>query len=339
VGTCLSGGIDSSTIVKLIDTDKQKTFSAIFSDERFSENEYLKHIISHSNVSASFVTPTSYDLIKDIDKLIYIQDEPFGSLSIYAQYRVMELAKGKVKVLLDGQGADELFAGYLAYQQVYIKDLIGRNKFGKALMELVGSIYQHSDFYLYAIKQVIIRKKRKGLLLINYEDDRYTGGLNKVLYNELFHTNLPSLLRFEDRNSMAFSIESRVPYLDTDLSEYVMSLPYNQKIRNGISKFSLREAVYGIIPNKIRTRRDKMGFVTPEEVWMKGELKDYILNIMESESFKSRIFWYAHKTRLDYMDFLSGKTNYSPEIWRIICVELWMRKFFDGRTTLYSEKS
>jgi asparagine synthase (glutamine-hydrolysing) len=272
----------------------------------------------------------------DIDHLIYTQDEPFGSLSIYAQYCVMKLAHGKVKVLLDGQGADELFGGYLAYQKNYISELIKKNYWLLALKEMLGSFRHHKYFYRYAIYQTLVRNKRKNLLTNYIKTHRYEGKFNTMLHNELFTTNLPSLLHFEDRNSMAFSIEARVPYLDTEFTNYIASLPYDQKIRNGVTKFALRNAIKGVIPERIRMRMDKMGFVTPEESWMKYELKDYIIDILYSTSFKNRGYWNSDKVIEDYQKFTEGKTNYSPEIWRIICTELWLRKFFDNRSTLFS---
>jgi asparagine synthase (glutamine-hydrolysing) len=339
VGTCLSGGIDSSVIVKLVNTQHplQNTFSATFeNNESFDESKYIKLVIENTSIEPFFVEPKPKDLIKDIEHLIYTQDEPFGSLSIYAQYCVMKLAHGKVKVLLDGQGADELFGGYLAYQKNYISELIKRNYWLLALKEMVGSFRHHRYFYRYAIYQTLARNKRRNLLTNYIKTHRYEGKFNTMIHNELFTTNLPSLLHFEDRNSMAFSIEARVPYLDTEFTNYIASLPYDQKIRNGITKIALRNAIKGVIPEEIRTRMDKIGFVTPEESWMKYELKDYIMDILYSTSFKNRKYWNSDKVIEDYQKFIDGKTSYSPEIWRIICVELWSRKFFDNRSTLFS---
>jgi asparagine synthase (glutamine-hydrolysing) len=204
------------------------------------------------------------------------------------------------------------------------------------LKELYGSLKHHLPFYKYAINQVITRNKRKDLLTSYQKIDRYKGKFNDMLYNELFVTNLPSLLHYEDRNSMKFSIEARVPYLDVDFSSYIASLPYDQKIRNGVTKFALRNAIKGIIPEIIRNRMDKMGFVTPEEEWMKYELSQFIFDILYSTSFKKRPYWNSDKVLKDYQEFIEGKTAYSNDIWRIVCTELWLRKFFDNRSTLFS---
>ena len=346
VGTCLSGGIDSSTLTVLINDlirnealasvgEKQKTFSAVFSDKRYDESQYIDEIVAATGVDAHRVEPSPEQLWDDIDRFVYMQDEPFGSLSIYAQYCVMRLAQENVKVVLDGQGADELLAGYLAYQGSYIGSLLRTFRWWTVVKEISGSIRNHGGFFRSALRQVRERKKRRGFLKCETENlPRYNGSLDHVLHRELTATNLPALLHYEDRNSMAFSIESRVPFLDYRFVEYVASLPLDQKIRNGITKFSLRKAIRGIVPESIRCRMDKMGFVTPEEVWMRDELRPFVRELLSSDSFRARKYWDAGAVAQSYSAFLDGKSAYSPEIWRVVCAELWLRKFFDRRNTL-----
>jgi asparagine synthase (glutamine-hydrolysing) len=341
VGTCLSGGIDSSALTAIINGlireeapasvgARQKTFSVVFSDKRFDESRFIDEIVAVTGVDAYRTEPSPENIWNDIDRLVYMQDEPFGSLSIYAQYCVMQLASERVKVVLDGQGADELMAGYLAYQGSFIGGLIRSLHALTCLKEIVGSIRYHRGFFRSAGEQLFVRKDRRGLLKFTAPRiDRYRGRLDDVLYRELTSTNLPALLHYEDRNSMAFSIESRVPYLDVRFVEYAASLPLNQKIRKGITKIALRNAIKGIIPESIRCRMDKMGFVTPEEIWMKGALCPYVLELLNSEDFQKRSFWDADAVVRNYLSFLDGKYAYSPEIWRIVCTELWLRKFFD----------
>jgi len=346
VGTCLSGGIDSSTLTVLINNlirdeapasvgARQKTFSAVFSDKRFDESRYIDEIVAVTGVDAHRVEPTPQQLWDDIDRLVYLQDEPFGSLSIYAQYCVMRLAQKDVKVVLDGQGADELLAGYLAYQGSYIGSLVRSFRWGTALGEVIGSLRHHGGFFRSAFRQISERRKRRNLLKYPAETiSRYAGNLDRVLYRELTSTNLPALLHYEDRNAMAFSIESRVPFLDYRFVESVASLPLNQKIRNGVTKRALRAAIKGIVPESIRCRMDKMGFVTPEEVWMKEDLRPFMLEVLSSDTFRTRPYWDAPAVTRDYLAFLEGKSTYSPEIWRIVCAELWFRKFFDRREAI-----
>jgi asparagine synthase (glutamine-hydrolysing) len=344
VGTCLSGGIDSSTIAVLINnlireeapasvSDRQKTFSVVFSDKRFDESRYIDEIVDATGVDSHRTEPAPAQLWDDIDRLIWIQDEPFGSLSIYAQYCVMRLARQNVKVVLDGQGADELLAGYLAYQASYIRGLMHSFHLGSALGEVTGSLRRHGGFFGSAFRQLLTRRSRRHLLTATAPGiDRYGGSLPDVLHRELTSTNLPALLHYEDRNAMAFSLESRVPYLDVRLVEYVASLPLDQKIRNGVTKIALRNAVKGIIPESIRCRMDKMGFVTPEAVWMKETLRPFVLAVLNTDSFRARPYWNADAVMRDYQAFLDGRSAYSPEVWRIVCTELWLRKFFDQKT-------
>jgi len=345
VGTCLSGGIDSSTLTVLINQlirrespvsvgAQQKTFSAVFPDRRFDESRYIDELVTATGVDAYRTTPSPETLWDDIDRLVYVQDEPFGSLSIYAQYCVMRLARQSVKVVLDGQGADELLGGYLAYQGSYVRGL-WRSHPIVALREITGSLRHHYGFFKKSVTQLRTRKKRRSLLRCRSSEIlRYDGSLDAVLYRELMSTNLPALLHYEDRNAMAFSIESRVPYLDVRLVEYLASLPMDQKIRGGVTKFALRNAIKGIVPESIRSRRDKMGFVTPEEVWMREDLRPFVLEILSSDEFAQRDLWNADAVIRNYLAFLEGKAVYSPEIWRIICTELWLEKFFDKRESL-----
>jgi len=343
VGTCLSGGIDSSILTALINDliregsvesigARQKTFSAVFSDDRFDESRYVREVVSATGVDAVTVSPSPEQLRADLDRLLYMQDEPFGSLSIYAQYCVMRLAAQRVKVVLDGQGADELFAGYLAYEGSYINGLACGLHWFTALREAIGAVRHHAGFLTDAVRQLVVRSGRRGLLKGRLPAfSRYAGTLDQVLCRELTASNLPALLHYEDRNSMAFSIESRVPYLDVRLVELVAALPLDQKIRGGITKHLLRKAAGRLIPESIRCRKDKMGFVTPEEIWMKGELRPLMEEIFGSESFRSRAYWDADAVAENFRSFAEGRSAYSFELFRIACTELWLRRFFDTR--------
>ncbi|MBP7410430.1 MAG: asparagine synthase (glutamine-hydrolyzing) [Methanoculleus sp.] len=342
VGTCLSGGIDSSTITALINVllrtehpesvgDRQKTFSVCFDDPRFDESRHVDTVVAATGVASHRVTPSTEGLWKDIGRLLYIQDEPFVSLSIYAQYCVMRLASSEVKVVLDGQGADEQLAGYIAYQMPYIRGLLRRGEVLAALREVAGSARHHGSFFSWAARQSRVRSKRRGLLRGDAPEVlRYAGSLDEVLSQEITATNLPLLLHWEDRNSMAFSIEARVPFLDYRLVEYLAGLPLDQKIRCGVTKYVLRRAIRGLVPDAVRCRMDKMGFVTPEEAWMKDELRPHILALFSSPTFAARPYWDAERVLRNYKEFLDGKNPYSTDFWRIACAELWLRQF-DGR--------
>ena len=343
IGTCLSGGIDSSTLAVMINRliraeappsvgDRQKTFSIVFPDPRFDESRYIDRAIAGAGVDAQRATVTPEQVEKDIARLLEMQDEPVGSLSVLAQYRVMELASRSVKVVLDGQGADEELGGYLAYQGSYVGGLLRGLHLSTAFSEMAGSLKYHRGFFSDAIGQVLVRRKRRGLLRGSPAAvSRYAGSLDQVLKRELMATNLTALLHWEDRNSMAFSIESRVPYLDHRVVEFLASLPLSQKIRGGVTKFILRKAIKGLVPDEIRCRMDKMGFVTPEEAWMREGLRTFVTGVLSSPTFRARKYWDADAVIRNYTDFLERRGEYSPEIWRIVCTELWLRMFFDER--------
>ncbi|MDD1661514.1 MAG: asparagine synthase (glutamine-hydrolyzing) [Methanomicrobiales archaeon] len=343
VGTCLSGGIDSSTLAVMINRliraeaprsvgNRQKTFSIVFPDPRFDEGPFIEQVVAAAEVDARRITAGPEEIAGEISRLLTMQDEPFGSLSIYAQNRVMELASRSVKVVLDGQGADEQLGGYLAYQGSYLQGLLHGLHLSTALSETAGSYRHHSGFFRDALLQVLVRSERRSLLRGDIPPvSRYAGSLDEVLKRELLSSNLPALLHYEDRNSMAFSIESRVPFLDHRVVEFLAALPLSQKIRNGVTKYILRKAIKGLVPEAIRCRMDKMGFVTPEEVWMKENLRPFILNILTSPSFRARKYWDPDRVLESYNRFLEGRGAYSPELWRIVCTELWLRIMFDAR--------
>jgi len=341
-GTCLSGGLDSSTIAVLInnflkekspDAPLQKTFSAVFDEKKFDESEHIKKVIDFTEIDAHYIKPDPADLWQDLEHLIYSNDEPFMQLTLYSQYCIMRDLSEHVKVVLDGQGADEIFAGYLAYIYCHISSLVRRGHLLRAALESAGVLRHHSGFLRYATCQYFVRKERRDLIK-GYEEPlvRYRGSLNEALMADLTSANLPYLLHWEDRMSMAFSVEARVPFLDYRIVNFANMLPADKKIRNGVTKFIFRKAIKGVVPESIRCRMDKKGFSTPEEVWMKEGLRENVLEVLGSESFRSRKYWNHETVAEDYNDFLAGRKHYSSEIWRIVCTELWLRLFFPENT-------
>ncbi len=339
-GACLSGGIDSSAITFLVKDllqaegagGRQKTFSVCFDDQRFDESRHIDIVVAATGATNHRVTPDTDGLWEDIGRLLYAQDEPFASLSIYAQYCMMRLASSEVEVILDGQGADEQLAGYIAYQMPYIRGLLQQGRILTALREALGGLRHHRSFFSWAIRQFLVRSERRGLLRGDASEVlRYSGSLDEVLARETVATNLPLLLHWGDRNSMAFSIEARVPFLDHRLVEYIAALPLDQKIRGGVTKYVLRRAIRGLVPDAIRCRMDKMGFVTPEEAWMKDELAPHILDLFSAPEFSRRSYWDAERVLQNYKEFLDGRSEYSTEFWRIACAEIWLRQFDGAR--------
>jgi asparagine synthase (glutamine-hydrolysing) len=373
VGTCLSGGLDSSSIVcianRLISQgdyareivgERQRTFSSCFENREYDERIFIEDVIDITNARSFYTFPEGSNLFDLIPKVIWHQDEPFGSTSIFAQWHVMKLAKEKgVKVLLDGQGADELLAGYHGYFGTYYIDLAKSLN----LLQLISELYYykkiHGNFqsmifasiarailpeFLISIlrKMPVIRNSSRQTIIGNSWIDRdfarnynreqtFTGkfksNLKSQLYSLFMYASLPALLHYEDRNSMAFSIEARVPFLDYRFVEYIFSLPPNQKIKNGMTKPVLRNAMKGILPEKVRIRTDKMGFVTTESIWFRTVLKDRIVEIIESKEFKDMGYFNVQEVKREFDRFSRGEQDDSFTIWRWVNIVLWWKKF------------
>ncbi|MEM5852891.1 MAG: asparagine synthase (glutamine-hydrolyzing) [Candidatus Aenigmatarchaeota archaeon] len=349
VGTCLSGGIDSSVIVCIINKllkknanlvkvigKMQKTFSAVYDDKKIDERKYIEEIIKFTMVEKNYTFPSSKRLWKDLKKIVYFQDEPFLGPSIYAQWEVMKLASKKVKVLLDGQGGDEIFAGYIPYYGIYFRNLLKEKKYFQLLKEFLLSLDLTLPFVFKYFSQKKVENEIKKMLDENfvkkYENivkSKWVGDdLAEFLRLEITKTSLPRLLRYEDRNSSAFSIEARVPFLDHRIVEYIFSLPISMRIKNGWTKYILRKAVKGVVPEKIRWRRSKIGFAVPEKKWL-IELKDKIMKIFLSKEFKSRKYFNQEEIVKKFKEFCEGKLGeeYARIFWRILILEFWFRIF------------
>ncbi len=355
VGTCLSGGLDSSSIVCIVNKiltdgneeikesigEKQKTFSAVYEYKRIDEREYIEEVIKETNVEKNYVFPSGEELFKEVEKLIYYQEEPFMSTSIYAQWNVMRLVSKKVKVLLDGQGSDELLAGYLnptLYNRTSFGDVLKQRKFFKFFKErflnfpmLYGDL---KIIYSYFIRKKVLKNKEilNQAFLDKFKNKKEIPKEIKDLadwsYELLMNGGIQTLLKYEDRNSMAFSIEARVPFLDYKVVEYIFSIPIDQRIKNGWTKYILRNAMKDILPEKVRKRRSKLGFPTPQEAWFR-EHKDKILEIFDSESFKGRKYFNQDVIIKKFNEFCNGKSYDSNIFWKIINLEIWFRVFID----------
>jgi asparagine synthase (glutamine-hydrolysing) len=360
VGTCLSGGIDSSSIVclakRFFDSNVHKTFSSCFDEKTYDEREFINRVVQVTDSDPHYVFPKPEDLSREIEDLVWHQDEPFGSTSIFAQWSVFKLAKmNQVKVILDGQGADELLAGYHPYFGFYLSELARTFRFQKFIEEYrkIRSLYHYSHSWILGhlmvclpplpwsrvIRNRVLLQKNKWLNVFDHSireiefQQKFKNILFDRLYQSLMNLTLPALLHYEDRNSMAHSIEARVPFLDYRLVEFIFSLPMNQIIRNGTTKFILRETMKGIIPETVRTRLDKMGFATPEDLWFREVLRDQVLEILNSRSFATRGYFNVGEVKKTFDRHCKGEKNLSSTIWRWVNLELWFRRFIDQRAS------
>src|ERR1035437_6370197 len=272
VGSSLSGGIDSSAIVLIANQLKepgqvQNTFSARFKNFSKDEGPFIEMVTGSSkDINQHNVWPDVDQLIDEIDSLAYCQEEPFYSGSQYNQYCVMRLAKEyNTTVLMDGQGADEQLGGYLQYYFHHLTHLI-TNNLRQFLKERKAYHIVHKETVPYRIPRRLPMWYAKKILFNGVY--RYDANVRELLKTDTTSTGLKDLLRYGDRNSMAFSREIRLPFLSHELSEFIFSLPVDYILRDGWTKFILRKAMEGIVPEQIAWRKDKVGFEPPQDNWV-----------------------------------------------------------------------
>ncbi|MDP3974565.1 MAG: asparagine synthase (glutamine-hydrolyzing) [bacterium] len=346
VGTCLSGGIDSSTVVSLVNQLKRKhvlesrslgpnqnVFSAVFPGSINDEEDYIDILLkSITNLNSHKIYPNHKDFLIDIQDFVRTQEEPTISSGPYAQYKVMQKAKEHIKVIIDGQGSDEMLAGYNPYYLVYFKQLIKQKKYllllkelllsGDIIFKIIGNSFKINQYDL--INKNFAYKYRKEYFVPTKDN------LKKRLYEDVFYNSLPALLRYEDKNAMRFSIEGRIPFCEVNLFKYIFSLDDNFIIKNGFNKFILRKATKGLLPNEIRLRRNKVGFTTPEDEWLLKNY-DYVYKIFSSDTFGKRRYFNQLNAVIALKKFKEGKYSDSLSLWRLLNLELWLREFIDSK--------
>jgi asparagine synthase (glutamine-hydrolysing) len=286
VGTCLSGGIDSSALSGIMHQILGKEifcFTSVFRQQELSEERFADLAAQRIGAKHKKVEPDAESFFKDMNDLVYSQDVPIWDTSTYAQHRVMQLAReNNIKVVLDGQGADELFAGYHHHFVAKWNRLFSEGKIATAIREISDSGKTiPSPFVFYAkekIKQgtnrdlTTYRKFYKGEFIHAYDVEnpvKYFGSVNEQLLNDIEKARLKSFLKCEDRCGMWHSVESRTPFADdADLTALMFSFNGDKKIKKGVSKFLLREASKDVLPKEIYERYDKKGFETPMQKWL-----------------------------------------------------------------------
>lgn len=375
VGSCLSGGLDSSTLVSLAGKlwrerpeaaaaigDRLHTFTSCYDYKAIDEREYALLIARAVDANAHLVFPSAEDFWADFERLAWHQDMPFSGLSYYAQWRVMRAAKeAGIKVLLDGQGGDEVFGGYAKFRYAYLASLLRRGQALTMLRELMAMLKQGDRYTLdlrngYRYLPGWLRRffrvdsMLQGALKADWKrliasggtpatrwwrnaagkgDDVARGSLvQRIQMDDLFTDTLPQLLRMEDRSSMAFSLEARVPLLDHRIVEYGVGLPDHLKIQHGWSKRAVRDAMQGIMPDDVRLRKTKLGFAAPDRIWLsqtlRGQVSELIAGNLRCEKYIDAGVvrrWY-HSPRS-----LAANTESYLGLFRVLSLEMWMRVF------------
>lgn len=363
VGSCLSGGLDSSSIVCLanrllrqVNADAlQKTFSARSTDLRVDEGAFIDAVVGSTGVGNFQIYPPLSGLFEVLPLITWHQDEPFGSSSIYAQWHVFRLAaEHNVKVMLDGQGADEQLAGYHGFYAARFGSLLRTLRLGKLASEMaevrrvhaMGAkqllAYAASTLLPEGLKQSVRHLAgRPAVKPVEWLDMRRLGvtpadpflalgakasSVRELSLLQLLYTNLPMLLHWEDRDSMAHAVESRIPFLDYRLVEFVLGLPDDLKIAGATTKRVLREAMQGVIPEKIRIRTDKIGFATAEEAWVRQECPE-AFRAMLRDAMEASSGVLSPKA-LDFLEeVIKGRRAFSFVPWRMISFGAWMKRF------------
>jgi asparagine synthase (glutamine-hydrolysing) len=359
VGSCLSGGLDSSAIVclarRLIGTEvPYHCFTGRFPGTPSDEWDYAKEIVEQARVTSHIVEPTAEGFAKELPEFIWYNELPVGSSSQYAQWCVFRLAKENgVTVLLDGQGSDEMLGGYEQYFQYYVAALKEAGETDRLKQELpaiweryplalvppLRSLRDRLPFalrhrianwtgsgtnLLYGIQYDVARRLKEVNALVR---DLRFNPLASALYQDSFGRFLTTLLRYGDRNSMAHSLEVRLPFCDHRLAKLVCSLPPRYVMGEAQTKRLLRESMRGVLPDRIRTRWNKQGFLPPQDRWFKGPLFDRAKEIIHDPHFANSPIWEAGWWRRSLDRVRKGNTHLAWVLWQPLMMESWERHF------------
>jgi asparagine synthase (glutamine-hydrolysing) len=346
VGSCLSGGVDSSALVMLASEELEHpmhTFTAASENPQLDESQWAREVGERAQTIRHEVTPTVDDFMDSFGALARAQEEPFPSASLFAQWCVMREAKRKgIKVLLDGQGADELFLGYLKFYPTYLlEQLRGAGRWrgiresltfllrGDRRIWKLGEGIKYLPKWLYrsvASCRSALNEFGKAKFAASDSPQASIRGARNMRRGDLLRFSLPSMLRYEDRSSMAWSVEARVPFLDPEVVAFALKVPLKHLFRDGNSKAMLREACRGLVPDSVLERRNKLGFEADQRTWMNGVLGEAIRERLTSG--QSRLEpWYDVEV-LAELSF-SGRRHRSvdAELFRIYSFSMWLEQF------------
>jgi asparagine synthase (glutamine-hydrolysing) len=342
VGTCLSGGLDSSSIASLAagfyHRESKARFSAITAksvDRAFDESHYAALVVQRANLDWHIVEPDQSDFLNALDQVVRAQDEPFGSPSIVFQFFVMQKAREmNCPVLLDGQGGDETLLGYERYYPTFLRSQ-PVSRWPKAFFDssrnskldnwqLLSYIFYFSNP---AMRKQWLKKKNRFLKdeFLDMVDWKMLAAVSESYQSlislqemELSSVQLPHLLKYEDRNAMRHSIETRLPFIDYQLVELALSLNDSLKIKDGWTKHLLRRAVADLLPEEVTWRRNKIGFEPPLRLWL-AKRDDFIGEIKQSPIL-------AHLTKIDRLMPALGKVSLRT-FWQLYNIARWEKMY------------
>jgi asparagine synthase (glutamine-hydrolysing) len=338
IGNTLSGGLDSSSIAvvaaKMVQNEFHN-FSVISSNKKYSEEDHVDSLISNNNLNVKKLLFDKSNPWQDVEDVIWHHDEPILSVSTIAHYQMMRLLKEKtdIVVVLSGQGGDEALAGYNKYFFYALKENLRNKNFKKFLSDGLNILPKFfNEFTLNAARRYSgIGGKEASIFrsIIKQKNDSFNlnaaNSFKERQIMDYFHYSVPPLCHYEDRNSMSFSKEIRLPFLDYRLAEFSVNLPLEMKIKNGYTKYILREAITEL-PKSLRYRKDKKGFSLDERIYFTGVNTQFIQNTFTTSKLEE--FGIIDKRAL-----LKSLNNGNPTIWvrdlgRLVFAELWLKKFF-----------
>jgi asparagine synthase (glutamine-hydrolysing) len=343
IGALVSGGLDSSAIAvtanRLLE-GKLETYSVVSDDSRFSEETFVDLLTKATGLRNERLRFRSNAALQGFEKVIWHNDEPFLGFHAIAQFQLLERIKQEtdITVLLSGQGGDECLLGYSKFFFFHVHDLLHRGHVVQAFRHLLASALKRTvvwQFNLAAARRYLPwRRARQHFPYVLLRGEHEPVGRAATLAErqclDLDKYSVPPQTHFEDRNSMAHSLEMRLPFLDHRLVEFLVSLPVAFKIHDGWTKYVARAALEEL-PAQIRWRRDKQGFLTPEESWLRHDLRERILDMFESKSRLHDLGVIDQKKFVEsYRQFLGG----SPLVWyadisRVVIAETWARTFLN----------
>ncbi|MGE3406128.1 MAG: asparagine synthase (glutamine-hydrolyzing) [Pirellulales bacterium] len=364
VGSCLSGGIDSSALVCLVSKlhgTGLHTFSGEYQDEGCDERNFIRYVNQAAGTIPGAVVPEPEgNLIEDLARITWHQDEPTAGPGLYTQYHVMRRARLDVKVVLDGQGADELFGGYLWYLRPVLAEMRrggGVRAWARVAARLAAmrwhwgwnSVSGNLDLVLPPKLFGLLKRLRPGPTSLaspvlhprrqemaarpvpaTNAPSNFKNPFQTLLYNQITSNCLPALLHYEDRNSMAHSIEARVPFLDHRIVEFAMGLDTEYKVKGTWTKWVLREAMSHVLPREIRFRRSKLGYATPMDRWLRKPSEvAAVEDVLFSPQLKQREIVNDAAVRQLWAEHQAG-ANHSWVLYRILTAEIWHRHYIDA---------
>jgi asparagine synthase (glutamine-hydrolysing) len=350
LGVCLSGGLDSSAVTSTILKDHGKNdlfaFSAVYGEGKHGdESKFIREYSSLPNLK--YIHPSEQTFVEDISSFMDCHFEPVHTMSIYSQFKVLKEASKFVTVAMDGQGADEQLGGYHYFFSSYFLELVKQFRFLKFMKE-ASSYYKHHHS-LFALKYMMFYAspafikdyagaKMSGSISKDfYQSAHKNSNLGKLLFDprslnqsllQHFEYKLEHNLKWNDLNSMYFSVELREPFLDYRLVERTLASPPDQKIRNGYTKWILRESMKGILPESIRLRQDKIGFDNPSDEWLRTpKFKELVFDALNSKALKDSGYLDVNECKKRYEKHLRNEITISKEIWKWVHLAHFLTKF------------